>query len=162
MTTDSAGGHRNGPIIEAIERGLADTRASRITPRGAVTEAMRALLGGRGSDDKVSTLPGERPVVWAFAARETMLDILRATATTDVEAAIALADRLDQAALQLATAAHGRQGRVAFTYETAQVTQPYILVFEIVTWTKAGDVIAILAVVLDPKQSIGEETLIAW
>ncbi len=147
-------------IVEAIEQGLADTRASRVFPHGLVTAALQSLIRGQG--EAASATACERPVVWTLTARNDVLAIVRAVAEMDAKAGAHLADRFDQAGRQLATAAHGRAGRLAFTHETTQAAPPYTLVFEIVTWQKAGDVIAILAIVEDPDDPIGAEVPIVW
>ncbi|WP_158807320.1 type II toxin-antitoxin system RelE/ParE family toxin [Beijerinckia sp. L45] len=149
--------------MDVIERGLADTRASRVFPRETMTAALQALLGrGKTDGGAAPATAGERPVVWALTARDTVLEIVRTIAETDAAAGAHLAERFDQAGKQLAIAAHGRPGRLAFTYETAQAVPPYTLAFEIVTWQKAGDVIAILAVVADADTPIGFEAPIVW
>lgn len=151
-------------VVDAIKRGLADTRASRIISRGAMTAAAQMVLSEHGNGNRnVAPAPiGERPVVWTLTARDASLAILRALAEKDASAAAQVADLLDRAALELATAARGRPGRVAFTFETTRAASPYTLIFEIVTWQKAGNVMAILAVVVDSQASVGPEDLIAW
>lgn len=127
--------------IAAIERGLADVLASNVVPRDSVAAAAGVVTTA------VKGPPAERAVVWASAARDVYLETISTLAATDPLGAIVTATLIDRVAQGLGHDASGTAGRVATTYEKAVPDTAFVLVYEIVCWTKAGEVIALVHVI---------------
>ncbi len=128
----------NTARIEAIKRGLADVLASDVVPRRDV--AIAAGVAKSASEGQ----PAQRAVVWASAARDVYLGKINRLAAIDPQHAVAIASIIDREAEGLGTNAIGKPGRVEFTYEKTVTNTAFALVYEIVCWTKAGEVIAIV------------------
>ncbi len=139
------------PAIEAaIARGLADVRESKVTPHPAVARLVKAApVVDEGA-------PAERAVVWSEAARDVLVARVHALATDDPQAAAAFAGAVDRTARALGHAACGADGVLPHTYETVVPGTSAVLAFELVTWTKAGEVIAILHL-FDAPRDVGRE-----
>lgn len=88
-----------------------------------------------------------RRVVWADAARNDYVGIIRHIARENPDAAGRVAARIEEAVAGLADFATGRPGRVASTYEKVLSGLPYILAYEILERPEGGEVVAILHVV---------------
>lgn len=86
----------------------------------------------------------KRPVVWADAARDDYLGIIRFIAQENPLAAERVAGCLDEAVLGLGEMAIGRPGRVSGTYEKVVPGLPYIVAYEIIRWPDGSERIAIL------------------
>lgn len=89
----------------------------------------------------------KRAIVWADAARDDYLGIIRFIAQENPDAAERVAECLDQAVLRLGEIAIGRPGRVAGTYEKVVAGLPYIVAYEIVARPDDSEMIAILHVI---------------
>ena len=92
-----------------------------------------------------------REVVWAHAARDDHLAIIRHIAAENPEAAARVADRFEEAAEALATFATGRAGRVLGTYEKVLRNLPYILAYGIVRRPEGDEVVTILHIIHDAR-----------
>lgn len=68
-----------------------------------------------------------RAIVWSDDALDDLESALLFVAQDNPRAALALVDRLDEAASRLADFPTGRPGRVARTYE--KVVRPYIIAY---------------------------------
>ena len=136
LTADSTSS--NTARIEAIKRGLADVLASNIVPRRDV--AIAAGVAKSASEGQ----PAQRAVVWASTAREVYLGTIDRLAEIDSRFAVVTASMIDREAEGLGHDATGTPGRVETTFEKAVANTAFVLVYEIVGWTKAGEVIAIL------------------
>ena len=89
----------------------------------------------------------KRPVLWAEAARDDYLGIIRFIAQENPDAAERVADGIDQAILRLGDMAVGRAGRVSGTYEKVVAGLPYIIAYDIVAQPDGGEMIAVLHVI---------------
>lgn len=133
------------PDDAIIRQSQADILASRVTPHPAVMQAVGIALAPTDAE------PAERAVVWAETARESCFG--------ELEGSFALHAAIAHTAAKLGRAPVGAPGRLPQTYETAVAETPYVLVFELVTWTKAGEVVAILALASARKPPLHEAPL---
>lgn len=137
-------------IKAAIARGQADVLAGNVTPHPTVARLMQAPpLADEGQ-------PAIRAVVWSHAAREVVVARVQGLAAHDPAAAGILVGAVDRTARALGHVARGADGLVPFTYETIVPQTSVVLAFELVTWTKAGEVIAILHC-FEASRDIGRE-----
>lgn len=139
------------PAIEAaIARGLADVRESKVTPHPAVA---RLVTAAPVVDEGALA---ERAVVWSAAARDDLVARVQGLAADDPQAAAAFAGAVDLTARALGQDACGAEGLAPHTYEKIVPGTPAVLAFELVTWAKAGEVIAILHL-FDAPRDLGRE-----
>ncbi len=89
----------------------------------------------------------KRPVVWAYSARDDLIDIIRYIAKRNPDAAGRVADRVEDAAAGLSDFATGQAGRVSGTYERVLADLPYIIAYEIIGRPEGGEAIVILHVI---------------
>ena len=129
---------RETKLVTAIEKGLADARASHVTPHEMIARRIGVAPRAPG------TPPAGRAVVWTDTGRADLIESMRVLQGLDQEAVPLIAAWIAGTAERLGDTATGVPSRLPFTYEKTVPGLGYILVFEIVTWTKAGEVIAIL------------------
>jgi toxin ParE1/3/4 len=89
----------------------------------------------------------KRRVVWAAEARTDYLAAIRYIAERNPDAALGVAQRIEDAGASLGEFPIGRRGRVKGTYEKVISGQPYMIAYEIVAHPEGGETIAILHVI---------------
>jgi toxin ParE1/3/4 len=89
----------------------------------------------------------KRRVVWSDEARADYLEALRYISRRNPDAALRVAERIENAGSALADFPTGRAGRVNGTYEKVVTSLPYIITYEIVSMPEGGEMVAILHVI---------------
>lgn len=89
----------------------------------------------------------KRRVVWSDTARADYLAIIRYIAERNPDAALRVAERIEDAGAALGDFGTGRPGRVQGTYEKLVTGLPYIIAYEINPRPEGGETVAILHVI---------------
>jgi plasmid stabilization system protein ParE len=88
-----------------------------------------------------------RRLVWSDKAREDSRKKVAYIAECNPPAAVTVAERIDQAARDLAVMPIGRRGRVSRTYEKSLPGLPYIMAYALETTSAGDEVLAVLRVI---------------